>query len=161
MHSMPNSKVIPEGFGRRRQPRSDNKTWKLDRPRRALTASSTRMCLPRHQRHCRCTSLILHLYLPASSICRTATMDTSQTPHWQRLLYWTAFWNTLCYLLTREPTSTRTRYRIALGMGCYSHAYALLDEARKQQCVSFASIVISAIAVGHMVWMYCQRRHTR
>jgi hypothetical protein len=46
-------------------------------------------------------------------------------------------------------------------MGCYTHAYALLDEARKQQCVSFASITISTIAVGHMVWMYRQRRHTQ
>jgi hypothetical protein len=86
-------------------------------------------------------------------------MDTLQTPHWQRLLYWTAFWNTFYYLLAREHTSTRTRERIALAMGCYTHAYALFDEARKQQYVSSASIMISAFAVGHMVWLYRQGRH--
>jgi hypothetical protein len=86
-------------------------------------------------------------------------MDTSHAPHWQRLLYWTAFWNTLLYLLTRDPSSSPTRHRIALAMGCYSFVYALLDEARKQRYVSFASIMISTIAVGHMVWMYRHRRH--
>jgi hypothetical protein len=44
-------------------------------------------------------------------------------------------------------------------MGCYSFVYALFDEARKHQYVSFASIIISTIAVGHMVWMYRHRRH--
>lgn len=87
------------------------------------------------------------------------TIDTSHEPHWQRLLYWIAFWNTLLYLLTRNPSSSPTRHRITLGMGCYSFVYALLDEARKQQYVSFASIIISAVAVGHMVWMYRHRRH--
>jgi uncharacterized membrane protein len=86
-------------------------------------------------------------------------MNTSHEIHWQRLLYWTAFWNTLIHLLTRNPSFSPTRHRITLGMGCCSFVYALLDEALKQRYVSFASIIISTIAVGHMVWMYRHRRH--
>jgi hypothetical protein len=88
-------------------------------------------------------------------------MDTSHTPHWQRLIYWTAFCNTLFYLLTRDSTTVRSQHRVALALGCYSYAYALFDEARKQEYVSSASMIISIIAVGHMIWMYRQRRDTQ
>lgn len=120
---------------------------------------------PRHQEHCWCTNhpslfpLTSHLYL---NICDlAATMDTSHIPYWQKSLYWTAFSNTLFYLLTREPTTVRLQHRIALAMGCYTHAFALFDEARKQQYVSSASMIISAVAVCHMIWMYRQRRDAR
>ena len=158
-------KVIPEGVVEGRKLEATTKTWKLDRLGRALTALSTQTCPPRHQRHYRCrnppslplVTSLLYPYIRELAVI----MDTSHISYWQRLLYWTAFWNTLFYLLTREPRTVRLQHGITLAMGCYTHAYALMDEARKQQYVSFASMIISAVAIGHMAWMYRQRRDAR
>lgn len=102
-------------------------------------------------------ALVLHLFFPASSDPEFETMDAPPTPHWRRLLYWTAFWNTLLYLLVHQPPYIRLRHRVALAMGCYSYAYALLDEFRKQGAVSIESTIISIIAVSHMLWTYHQK----
>jgi hypothetical protein len=141
--------------------KQQQKTWKLDRLTRALTALSPDVPAK--------ASKTLSVYEPSfllAGLSYTYTgkmmiLDTSQAPHWQKLVYWTAFCNTLFYLLTRDSTTVRLQHRFALALGCYSYVYALSDEARKQQCVSFASIIISTIAVGHMVWLYRQRRGTR
>ena len=84
-------------------------------------------------------------------------MDGPQTPHWQRLLYWTVFWNTLLYLLAHRPPYSRQRHRIALAMGCYSYASAILYEVCKQRTISYESAIISVIAVSHMIWTYYQK----
>lgn len=87
-------------------------------------------------------------------------MDRTQTPQWQRTLYWTAFWNVFLYLLVRLPPYIRLRHGIALAMGCYSYVYALLDEFRKQGTVSIGSTTISIVAIGHMIWTYHQKGRT-
>jgi hypothetical protein len=158
------SRGIPEGVVEEDKLESNNKTWKLDRSTRALTAPSTRKCPPRHERHCRCTNPPSSPLLASLLYAYTGKMmilDTSQTPRWQKLIYWTAFCNTLFYLLTHDSTTVRLQHLIALALGCYSYAYALFDEAREQQSVSFTSMIISTIALGHMVWMYRQRRRTQ
>jgi hypothetical protein len=50
MHIHAQCKVIPEGMREEDALEATTKLGKLEQPRRALTASSTRMCPPRHQK---------------------------------------------------------------------------------------------------------------
>ena len=150
-------KVIPEGVVEGRKLEATTKTWKLDRSTRALTAPMPAKA-----------SKTLSVYEPSFF---TSACQPPLCVHWQDDDSGHITGSSLaktCILdcvLQHTFLSSYPRFHnrpvTAPSLGCYSYVYALSDEARKQQCVSFASIIISTIAVGHMVWLYRQRRGTR